>query len=286
MGTHPVPSVLQKAARRVDAHQPPSQLPHGRPHGCGPVAAAVTLQLDTASPHPVTSPGTMGSSCNPHLTCHMAGAQAAAVAPLLDAASPRPVTNLGTMGGAAPVLQAPQHSFSGAASTAALLLSCCKYCSSPSLPHGSSPGAPAAALQLDAVSPRPVTNPETMGGCCLPLHPPHGRAQGRRAVHRQPASQMRCARAQANRRTSKKAQAGHPALGTKTGPCHSMAVRQGGWAPGLTASYFGPHPLVFPTPRLSHRTAGPPRAQKPHALRAKPLSQVAVPVCSQVPRGR
>ena len=89
---------------------------------------------------------------------------AAAVTRQLDAASPRPVTNPGTMGGAAPVPQAPQHSFSDAASTAALLLSCCKSCSSPSLPHGSSPGAPAAALQLDTVSPRPVTNPRTMGG--------------------------------------------------------------------------------------------------------------------------
>ena len=53
MGTHPVPSVLPKAARRVGARQPPlstpPQLAHGRPHGCGPVAAAVTLQLDAAT---------------------------------------------------------------------------------------------------------------------------------------------------------------------------------------------------------------------------------------------
>ena len=85
------------------------------------VAAAVTLQLDAASPRPATNPGTMGRSCNPHLTCHMARAQAAAVAPLLDAASPHPVTNPGTMGGAAPVPQALQHSFSATASTRALL---------------------------------------------------------------------------------------------------------------------------------------------------------------------
>ena len=47
---------------------------------------------------------------------------------------------------------------------------------------------------------------------------------------------------------------------------------------------FWPPPPCFPRPRLSHRTAGPPRAQKPHGLRAKPVSQVAVLVCSQVPR--
>ena len=30
-----------------------------------------------------------------------------------------------------------------------------------------------------------------------------------------------------------------------------MAVRQGGWAPGLAGSYFGPYPLVFPTPAVT-----------------------------------
>ena len=179
-----------------------------------PVAAAVTLHLDATSPRPVTNPGTMGRSCNPHLTCHMGRAQAAAVVPLLDANSPHPLTKPKTMGSAAPVLQALQHYFSDAASIAALVLSCCKHCSSPSLPHGSSAGAPAAALQLDEVIPHPITNPRTMGGCCLPLHPPHGGAHGRIAVHSQPASHMRCAWAQADHTTSKKAQTGHPALGT------------------------------------------------------------------------
>ena len=158
MGTHPVPSGLPKRGAEGGRTSIPTSA------ATCPVAAAVTRQLDAASPRPVTNPGTMGRRCNPHLTCHMARAQAAAVAPLLDAASPHPVTNPGTMGGAAPVPQAPQHSFSDAASTAALLISCCKSCSSPSLPHGSSPGAPAAALLLDTVSPRPVTNTRTMGG--------------------------------------------------------------------------------------------------------------------------
>ena len=167
MGIHPVPSVLPKSSTEGGRTSIPTSA------ATRPVAAAVTRQLDAARPRPVTNSGTMGRRCNPHLTCHMARAQAAAVAPLLDAASPHPVTNPGTMGGVAPVPRAPQHSFSDAPSTAALLLSCCKYCSSPSLPHGSSPGAPAAALHLETVSPRPVTNPRTMGGCCLPLHPPH-----------------------------------------------------------------------------------------------------------------
>ena len=147
MGTHPMPSVLPKAINVAWAHtqffsSAKSDAEGGRtstptPAATRPVAAALTLQLDTASPRPVTNPGTMGRSCNPHLTCHIARAQAAVVAPLLDAASPHRITKPGTMGGAAPVPQAPQHSFSDAASTAALLLSCCKYCSSPSLPHGS-----------------------------------------------------------------------------------------------------------------------------------------------------
>ena len=47
---------------------------------------------------------------------------------------------------------------------------------------------------------------------------------------------------------------------------------------------FSPPAPCFPYPRLSHRTAEPPRARMPHGLRAKPLSQVAVLVCSQVPQ--
>ena len=84
---------------------------------------------------------------------------AAAVTRQLDAASPRPVTNPGTMGGAAPVPEAPQHSFSDAASTAALLLSCCKYCSSPSLPHGSSRGAELQLLHCSLTQSAPVPLP-------------------------------------------------------------------------------------------------------------------------------
>ena len=57
----------------------------------------------------------------------------------------------------------------------------------------------------------------------------------------------------------------------------------GSWA---HRKLFWPPPPCFPHPRLSHRTAGPPRAQKPHGLRAKPLCQVAVLVCSQVPQSR
>ena len=134
MGTHTMPSFLhghiasafgfaKSGAEGVRTSTHP-QLPHGRPHGCSPLAAAITLQLDAVSHRPIANLGTMGRSCNPHLTCHMARAHATAVAPLLDAASLRPVTNPGTVGGVAPVPQAPQHPFSGAASIAAL----CRYC--------------------------------------------------------------------------------------------------------------------------------------------------------------
>jgi hypothetical protein len=153
MGIHPVPSVLPKSSTEGGRTSIPTSA------ATRPVAAAVTRQLDAASPRPVTNPGTMGRRCNPHLTCHMARAQAAAVAPLLDAASPHPVTNPGTMGGAAPVPEAPQHSFSDAASTAALLLSCCKYCSSPSLPHGSSRGAELQLLHCSLTQSAPVPLP-------------------------------------------------------------------------------------------------------------------------------
>ena len=46
---------------------------------------------------------------------------------------------------------------------------------------------------------------------------------------------------------------------------------------------FWPPTTCFPHPRLSHRTPGPPGAQKPHGLRAKPLSQVAVLVFPKCP---
>ena len=153
MGTHPMPSVPPKSGAEGGRTSIPTSA------ATRPVAAAVTRQLDAASPRPVTNPGTMGRRCNPHLTCHMARAQAAAVAPLLDAASPHPVTNPGTMGGAAPVPEAPQHSFSDAASTAALLLSCCKYCSPPLLPHGSSRGAELQLLHCSLTQSAPVPLP-------------------------------------------------------------------------------------------------------------------------------
>ena len=105
------------------------------------VALDVTRQLEAASPYPVTKPGTTGRRCNPHPTCHMVRSRAAAGRPWHDAASRNPVTSPGTFWGAALVLETPQHSLSDAASTAALLLTCCKYCSSSSLPHGSSRGA-------------------------------------------------------------------------------------------------------------------------------------------------
>ena len=124
-----------------------------------PVAAAVTRQLDVASPRPITNPGSMGRRCKPHLTCHMTTAQAVAVAPVLDAASPHPATNPGTMGGAAPVPEAPQRSFSAAASTAALLLSCCKYCGPPSLPHDSSRGAELQLRHCSLTQSAPVPLP-------------------------------------------------------------------------------------------------------------------------------
>ena len=156
MGTHPVPSVLPKSGAEGGRTSIPTSA------ATCPVAAAVTRQLDAASPLSRYQSGDDGEEA--HLTCHMSRAQAAAVAPLLDAASPHPVTNPGTMGGAAPVPQALQHSFSDAASTAALLLSCCMYCSSPSLRHGSSPGAPAAALQLDSQPPSRYQSKDYGGG--------------------------------------------------------------------------------------------------------------------------
>ena len=183
MGTHPGPSVLPKSGAEGGRTSIPTSA------ATSPVAAAVTRQLDAASPRPVTNPGTMGRRCNPHLTCHMERAQAAAVARLLDAASPHPVTNPGTMGGAAPVPQALQHSFSAAASIAALLRCRTVAVLELQLLH--------CSLRQSAPVPLPIQG--LWGGCCLPLHPPHGGAQGRRAVHSRPASQMRCAWAQRRR---------------------------------------------------------------------------------------
>ena len=153
MGTHAVPSVLPKSGAEGGHTSIPTSA------ATRPVAVAVTRQLDAASPRPVTNPRTMGSRCNPQLTCRMARVHAAAVAPLLDAASPHPVTDPGTMGGAAPVREAPQYSFSDAASTAALLLSRCQYCSSPSLPHSSGRGSELQLLHCSLTHSAPVPLP-------------------------------------------------------------------------------------------------------------------------------
>ena len=87
-----------------------------------------TLSTPSTACHPTwgRTPTTYGKGwahVTPHLIYHMIGAQAVAVALLLDAASPL-VTINGLLGVAARVPQAPQHSSTAAASTAAPLLGC------------------------------------------------------------------------------------------------------------------------------------------------------------------
>ena len=140
---------------------------------------------------------------------------------------------------------------------------------------------------LHALSPCPVSNPGTMGGCCLAFQPTHGGAHGRKTVDSQPASQMRCAWAQADRRTTKKSESSWtPSSGDLKRAMSFHGREAGAMGPWAHRKVLWPPPPCFPQPRVSHRTAGPPRAQKPPGLRAKPLSQVAVLVCSQVPRSQ
>ena len=70
-----------------------------------------------------------------------------------------PVTSTGTFGGAALVLEAQKHSCSDAASTAAVPHSWCKYCSSSSLPHGSSRGAELQLRHCSLTQSDPVVLP-------------------------------------------------------------------------------------------------------------------------------
>ena len=121
MGTHPVPSVLPKSGAEGRRTSIPTSA------ATRPVAAAVTRQLDTASPRPVTNPGTMGRRCNPHLTCHMPQRWRLC----LTQPAPTVLPIQGLWGGLhrfrkhrstpSQMLQALQHSFSAAASSEALL---------------------------------------------------------------------------------------------------------------------------------------------------------------------